>query len=125
MGMPAAVGAALACPDRRVLNVESDGSAMYTLQALWTQARESLDVTTVLLSNRSYALLNMELVRTGAAPSLEAAKLFDLSGPTLDFVSLAKGMGVPGIRVDDAASLVQALEASYATPGPQLIEAWL
>ena len=125
MGMPAAVGAALACPDRRVLNVESDGSAMYTLQALWTQARESLDVTTVLLSNRSYALLNMELVRTGAAPSVEAAKLFDLSGPTLDFVSLAKGMGVPGIRVDDAASLVQALEASYATPGPQLIEAWL
>ena len=122
MGMPAATGAALACPDRRVLNVESDGSAMYTLQALWTQARESLDVTTVILSNRSYAILNMELVRTGAAPSKEAERLFNLGQPDLDFVSLARGMGVPGVRVEDAESLVRSLEASYDEPGPQLIE---
>ena len=125
MGMPAAIGAAIACPGRRVLNVESDGSAMYTLQALWTQAREGLDVTTLLLSNRSYAILNMELARTGAAPSVEAGKLFDLSRPDLDFVSLAKGMGVPGVRVEDAESLVRALETAFAEPGPFLIEAAL
>jgi acetolactate synthase-1/2/3 large subunit len=122
MGMPAATGAALACPDRRVLNVEADGSAMYTLQALWTQARESLDVTTVILSNRSYAILKMELARTGAAPSAEAEKLFDLGRPDLDFVSLAKGLGVPAVRVEDAATLVRSLETSYDEPGPQLIE---
>jgi len=122
MGMPAATGAALACPNRRVLNVESDGSAMYTLQALWTQARESLDVTTVILSNRSYAILNMELARTGAAPSKEAERLFSLAEPDLDFVSLARGMGVPGVRVEDAESLVRSLEASYDESGPQLIE---
>jgi len=125
MGMPAATGAALACPDRRVLNVESDGSAMYTLQALWTQARENLDVTTVILSNRSYAILNMELARTGAAPSKEAERLFDLGQPDLDFVSLARGMGVPGVRVEDAESLVRSLEASYDASGPQLIEVML
>ena len=122
MGIPVATGAALACPDRRVLNVESDGSAMYTLQGLWTQARENLDVTTVILSNRSYAILNIELARTGAAPSQEAEQLFDLGRPDLDFVSLAKGMGVPGVRVDDAESFVRALESSYEESGPQLIE---
>ncbi len=125
MGMPAALGAAIACPDRRVLNVESDGSAMYTLQALWTQAREGLDVTTVILANGSYAILNLELARTGAAPSVEAQKLFDLGRPDLDFVSLARGMGVPASRVEDADALVRALEASYAEPGPCLIEAAL
>ncbi len=125
MGMPVATGAALACPDRRVLNVESDGSAMYTLQSLWTQAREELDITTVILSNGSYAILNMELARTGAAPSKEAERLFDLGHPDLDFVSMAKGMGVPGVRVEDAESLTRALEASYSVPGPQLIEAVL
>jgi acetolactate synthase-1/2/3 large subunit len=122
MGMPAATGAALACPDRRVLNLEADGSAMYTLQALWTQARESLDVTTVILSNRSYAILNLELARTGAAPSKQAEQLFDLGRPDLDFVSLAKGMGVPGVRVMDAESMTKALESAYDEPGPQLIE---
>lgn len=124
-GMPAAIGAAMACPGRRVLNVESDGSAMYTLQALWTQAREGLDITTVLLSNRSYAILNMELTRTGAAPSKEAERLFDLGQPDLDFVALATGMGVPAERVDDAGALVHALERAYAESGPRLIEARL
>jgi acetolactate synthase-1/2/3 large subunit len=125
MGPPAAVGAALACPERRVLNVQADGSAMYTIQALWTQAREGLDVTTVILANRSYAILNLELQRTGAAPSEEATKLFDLSRPTLDFVSLARGLGVPAERVEDAAALTRAIERSYAEPGPRLIEAVL
>ena len=125
MGMPAATGAALACPGRRVLNVESDGSAMYTIQALWTQARESLDVTTLLLSNRSYAILNLELQRTGAAPSKQAEQLFDLGRPELDFVAIARGMGVPGERVEDGESLVRALGRSYAEPGPRLIEVGL
>ncbi|MFP6655541.1 MAG: thiamine pyrophosphate-dependent enzyme, partial [Myxococcota bacterium] len=125
MGIPVAIGAALACPDRRVLNVESDGSAMYTIQGLWTQARENLDVTTVILSNRSYAILKMELERTGAAPSRVAERLFDLGHPDLDFVSLAKGMGVPSVRVHTAEAFVRALEASYAESGPQLIDVTL
>ena len=125
MGMPVATGAALACPDRRVLNLQADGSAMYTLQALWTQAREGLDVTTLLLNNRSYAILNAELQRTGAAPSLEAEKLFDLGNPNLEFATLAQGMGVPSVRVNDAESLCRELEASYSEPGPRLIEAIL
>jgi acetolactate synthase-1/2/3 large subunit len=125
MGPPVSTGAALACPERRVLNVQADGSAMYTIQALWTQARESLDVTTVILANRSYAILNLELHRTGAAPSTEAAKLFDLSRPTLDFVSLARGLGVPAERVEDAESLTSAIAKAHAEPGPSLIEAVL
>ncbi len=125
MGIPVATGAALACPERRVLNIQADGSAMYSLQGLWTQAREGLDVTTVLLANRSYAILNVELERTGAAPSEEAKKLFDLGRPDLDFATLARGMGVPSVRVEDAASLTRELEASYQEPGPRLIEAVL
>jgi len=125
MGIPVATGAALACPDRRVLNLQADGSAMYSLQGLWTQAREGLDVTTLLLNNRSYAILNAELDRTGAAPSKEAEKLFDLSGPNLEFATLARGMGVPSVRVEDADSLCRELDASYDEPGPRLIEAVL
>jgi acetolactate synthase-1/2/3 large subunit len=123
--MPAATGAALACPERPVLNVQADGSAMYTLQALWTQAREGLDVTTVILANRSYAILNMELARTGAAPSREAERLFDLGHPDLDFVSLARGMGVPAERPADAEGLTRALEKAQAEAGPHLIEVLL
>lgn len=124
-GMPSAIGAALACPDRPVLNLQADGSSMYTIQSLWTQAREGLDITTVILANRSYAILNAELARTGAAPSEEAEKLFDLTGPELDFVALARGMGVPAERVTDAATLGKALARAYAAPGPNLIEAVL
>ena len=94
--MPVATGAAVACPDRKVLNLEADGSAMYTLQSLWTQAREGLDVTTVIFDNRSYAILNLELSRVGARTDGNAADLFDLSRPPLDFVALARGMGVDG-----------------------------
>ena len=122
-GMPIATGAAIAAPGRRVLNVEADGSAMYTLQALWTQAHEGLDVTTVIVNNASYAVLNMELARVGATPGPKALEMLDLSEPALDFVALAKGMGVPGTRVTTAEDLSAALAASFAEPGPRLIEA--
>ncbi len=124
--IPAATGAAVGAPGRRVLCLEADGSAMYTLQALWTQAREGLSVTTVILANRSYAILNLELQRVGAdAGGPAARRMLDLTGPDLDFVSLARGLGVTSSRVESAEALTQALEASYAEPGPALIEAAL
>ena len=122
-GMPIATGAAIACPGRRVLNLESDGSAMYTLQSLWTQAREGLDVTTVILNNRSYAVLNLELRRVGATPGPAALAMLDLSDPPIDFVLLAQGLGVTATRVSTSEDFYAALERSFATPGPSLIEA--
>lgn len=124
IGLPLATGAAVACPGRRVMALQADGSAMYTIQALWTMAREGLDVTTVIVSNRSYAILNMELQRVGAEPPGPAARsMLDLSRPDLDFVSLASGMGVPASKATTAEELVAALEQHLATPGPSLIEA--
>jgi acetolactate synthase-1/2/3 large subunit len=123
IGLPVATGAAVAAPDRPVVCLQADGSAMYTLQALWTQAREGLGVTTVVLANQSYAILNMELQRVGAdAGGPLARRLLDLTDPELDFVALAQGMGVPGRRVETAEELTAALEASLAEPGPALIE---
>jgi acetolactate synthase-1/2/3 large subunit len=124
-GMPVATGAAVACPDRKVINLEADGSAMYTLQSLWTQAREGLDVTTIIFNNRSYAILNLELSRVGARTDGNAAALFDLSQPPLDFVALAQGMGVPATRAETADDFVTALERAIAEPGPSLIDAIL
>ncbi|HVX20262.1 MAG TPA: acetolactate synthase large subunit [Acidimicrobiales bacterium] len=125
-GLPVATGAAVAAPDRKVLCLEADGSAMYTLQALWTQAREGLDVTTVVLSNRSYAILNLELSRVGAeAGGPQARRMLDLSGPNLDFVALAAGMGVPAARATTADELVTHLERALAEPGPALVDAVL
>ena len=109
-----------------MLSLEADGSAMYTIQSLWTQARESLDVTTVILNNRSYAILNIELARTGAgAGGPKARDLLDLSRPDLDFVQLAGGIGVPAVAVRTADEAVAALERAIAEPGPHLIEAML
>ena len=123
IGLPMATGAAVAAPERPVLCLQADGSAMYTLQALWTQAREGLNVTTVVLSNRSYAILNMELHRVGAdAGGPLARRLLDLTDPVLDFCDLARGMGVPARRVENAEDLVTALEAGFSEPGPTLIE---
>ena len=116
-GMPVATGAAVACPDRKVLNLQADGSAMYTLQSLWTQAREGLDVTTVIFNNRSYAILNLELPRVGARTDGNAADLFDLSRPPLDFVALARGMGVDGTRAETADEFVARARAR-AAPNP-------
>ncbi len=123
-GMPVATGAAVACPDRPVLNLQADGSAMYTLQSLWTQAREGLDVTTLIFGNRSYAILNLELSRVGVAePGPVAQSMLDISRPDLDFVALAQGMGVPAERPETAEDLTAALERAVAEPGPHLIEA--
>ncbi|WP_208028905.1 acetolactate synthase large subunit [Rhabdothermincola sediminis] len=125
-GLPVATGAAIACPERKVLALEADGSAMYTFQALWTQAREALDVVTVVLANRSYAVLNMELNRVGAEPPGPRAKaMLDLTGPELDFVSLARGAGVPATRAETAEELTDQLAVAFAEPGPRLIEAVL
>jgi acetolactate synthase-1/2/3 large subunit len=126
IGMPMATGAAVACPDRKVLSLEADGSAMYTLQALWTQARENLDVTTVLFNNRSYAILKSELANVGAQNvGRKALDMLDLSRPDLDFVMLARGMGVPGERVDTMDEFNQALARGLGHKGPYLVEVML
>jgi acetolactate synthase-1/2/3 large subunit len=124
-GIPAAVGAAVAAPDRPVLCLESDGSAMYTISGLWTQAREKLNVTTVLYDNSAYDILRLELQRVGAgsAPGPEALDLLDLSRPTMDFVKIAEGMGVPARRVATAEEFADALRAAFTEPGPHLIDA--
>jgi acetolactate synthase-1/2/3 large subunit len=123
-GLPVAVGAAVACPDRPVLALEGEGSAMYTIQSLWTMARESLDITVVIFNNRSYAILNVELERVGAQGGGPRAKQqLDLAGPDLDFVQIAKGLGVPAVRVDTSEDMTSALERAFAEPGPHLIEA--
>ena len=126
MGLPLAVGASVACPDRRVLSIEADGSAMYTIQSLWTMARESLDITVVIANNGRYAVLDMELDRVGATASGTAARsMFDLGNPDLDFVSMATGMGVEAVQVDTAEDLTNHLERCHREPGPHLIEATL
>ncbi len=125
-GLPCATGAAVAAPSRPVVCLEADGSAMYTLPALWTQAREGLDVTTVLVDNRSYAILALELDRVEAgSPGPRAASLLDLSRPALDFVALAEGMGVPASRATTGEELTDQLQRAFAQPGPHLIDAAL
>ncbi len=123
-GLPAATGAAIAAPHRKVVCVEADGSAAYTIQALWTQAREQLDVTTVLVNNGAYAILRMEMQRVGGTAGGERSKdVLDLRRPDLDFVSLARGFGVPAVRVEKADELVRQLRTAVAEPGPHLVEA--
>jgi acetolactate synthase-1/2/3 large subunit len=124
-GMPLATGAAVACPDRKVVNLQAEGSALYTVQALWTQAREGLDVVTIIYNNRSYAVLNMELHRVGAEPGPKARSLLDLSRPDMDFVAVAAGLGVPATRATTADELSDQLARALAEPGPSLIEALL
>jgi acetolactate synthase I/II/III large subunit len=122
--VPVGIGAAVACHDRKVVCLEGDGSAMYTLQALWTQARERLDVTTVIYANRSYAILNIELARFGVDhPGLTAQSLFDLHNPTLDWVKLAEGMGVEAARAETAEQFGGLFASAMKTRGPRLIEA--
>ncbi|HTK62621.1 MAG TPA: acetolactate synthase large subunit [Pseudonocardia sp.] len=123
-GLPAATGAAVAVPDRPVLCLQADGSAMYTISALWTHARENLDITTVIYNNSAYAILRLELQKVGveAAAGPKAAALLDLSSPTIDFVALATGMGVPARRAETADELVAALEWALSEPGPHLID---
>jgi acetolactate synthase-1/2/3 large subunit len=123
IAIPLAVGAAVACPTRRVLCLTADGSGMYTLQGLWSMAREGLNVTTVVFANRTYAVLQREYAGIGVgAPGPRAAKLFDIGHPTLDWVHLAKGMGVPASRATTLDAFAKAVREGFETDGPTLIE---
>jgi acetolactate synthase-1/2/3 large subunit len=123
IALPLAVGAAVACPDRRVLCLTADGSAMYTAQALWTMAREGLNVTTVVFANRDYAVLKREFSYLGVgSPGPCAADIFEIGRPDLDWTLLAKGMGVPGTRVSSLDQFGKALRAGLDGEGPTLIE---
>lgn len=125
-GLPCATGAAVACPDRPVIAFQADGSAMYTVQALWTQAREGLNVTTLLCNNRSYRILQVELARSGVTePGRKAKSLMSLASPDIDWVALARGMGVPAVRAQTADELVSELERAFSQPGPSFIEMML
>lgn len=125
-GMPVAVGAAVACPDRKVLALIGDGSGMYTVQALWTMAREGLDVTVVIWANRTYQILKGEFDNVGAGkPGQKAKDMLEIGRPDLDWVALATGMGVPASRATDCESLAKQLQGGLAEAGPRLIEAVL
>jgi len=122
-GLPCATGAAVAAPDRKVIAFQADGSGMYTLQALWTQARERLDVTTLVCNNRRYRILQVELARAGVTePGRKARSLTSLADPELNWSQMATGMGVPAVRVETAEDLVIELRRAIAEPGPNLIE---
>ncbi|MEM6808709.1 MAG: acetolactate synthase large subunit [Pseudomonadota bacterium] len=122
-GLPVAVGAAVACPDRPVIALQADGSGLYTLQALWTMAREQLDVTTVLFNNGSYAILNIELARVGLADVGDTARsLLDLTQPAIDWTALSTSLGVMATQVTTIAEYRTALKNALAQRGPRLIE---
>lgn len=123
-GLPVALGAAVACPDRKVIALQADGSAMYTNQALWSIARENCDVTIVILKNDAYAVLNVELARVreeDATPKM--LSMLELDKPTLNWVQIGEGMGVPSVAVDSAEAFHAAFETAMSEKGPRLIEA--
>ena len=121
-GLPLATGAAVACPDRRVVTLQADGSAMYTVQARWTQARERLDVTTVIFANRKYAILLGELANVGANPGRTALDMMDLGNPDLDWVKIAGGMGVEAAKATSMEAFNDLFEAANRRSGPFVIE---
>jgi acetolactate synthase I/II/III large subunit len=122
-GLPGAVGAAIGAPGRKVVALEGDGSAMYTMQALWTMARESLNVTVVLFANRSYQILRGELANVGAGtPGQRATDMLTLDRPSIDWVGLAKSQGLEAGQATDLESLARQLQRGFASPGPYLIE---
>ena len=121
-GLPLATGAAVACPDRKVICLEGDGSGMYTVQALWTQARERLDVTTLVFANRRYAILEHELDNVQADSGEIARRMLSLDDPPLDWVAMARGMGVEGVRASSVAELDEALSRGLSSDGPFLVE---
>jgi len=123
IALPLAVGAAVACPQRRVLCLSADGSSMYTLQALWTMAREGLNVTTVIFANRAYSVLQREFLNLGlSTPGCRARDLLEIGRPDLDWTSMAKGMGVPSTRATSIDAFVRALRRGFLADGPTLIE---
>ena len=121
-GLPCATGAAVAAPDRKVVCLQADGGGMYSLQALWTQAREALDVVNVIFANRQYRILQGELAAVGAQPGRASRELFDIGRPDLDWVRLAEGMGVEGMRVDTLEGFADRFRAACARRGPSLVE---
>ncbi|MYZ41555.1 acetolactate synthase large subunit [Schauerella aestuarii] len=124
IGLPLSTGAAVACPDRKVVTLQADGSGMYTLQALWTQAREGLNCLTVILANRTYATLHGEMIKVGVTePGHNARRMLDLNAPPLDWVALSKGMGVEAVSVDSTGDFIRAFEAGLNHKGPFVIEA--
>lgn len=125
-GLPNALGAALVCPDRRVIAFQADGSGLYTLRALWSMARESADVTIIVCANHRYRILQAELARAGiSAPGPKAQTLTDLTAPVIEWAELAKGLGVPACSVGTDSDLAVALMRALAGRGPSLIEAVL
>jgi acetolactate synthase I/II/III large subunit len=122
-GLPCATGAAVACPDRKVIAFQADGSGMYTLQALWTHAREQLNIVTLICNNRRYRILQVELARAGISePGRKARALTSLANPEINWSSMAQGMGVPAVRVETAEALSTQLERAVKERGPSLIE---
>ena len=121
-GFPCATGAAVACPDRKVVCLEADGAGMYTVQSLWTQAREKLDVVNVVFANRVYKILHGELLNVGAKPGPASSELFDLGRPEIDWVALAGSMGMEGRRVESLEGFADVFKAACARRGPFLIE---
>lgn len=123
-GLPVAIGAAVAAPHRPVVALQADGSAIYTISALWTMSREQLDITTVILNNRAYAILQLELHRIGAtATGAHARTLLELLAPEMDFIAIAEGFGVPASRAHTAEELAAQFSAALNEPGPHLIDA--
>ena len=122
-GMPVAIGAAVACPDKKVISLEGDGSAMYTVQSLWTMARENLDIVVLIFANQSYKILQGELTNVGVDnPGKSALEMLSLKDPSLDWVSVSKGMGVDAVRVDNIEDLVKNFKHGLKDKGPFLIE---
>jgi acetolactate synthase-1/2/3 large subunit len=124
LALPLSTGAAVACPDRKVLCIQSDGGGMYVNQALWTHAREGLDIVTVILTNRRYRILEHEYLKDGSNQvGPVAGRLFDLGNPSIEWTHLAKGMGVEAQKAETAEDLTTALDRGFAEPGPYLIDA--
>ena len=125
-GLPASIGAAVACPDRKVVCLQGDGGAMYTIQSLWTMARENLDICIVIFANRRYQILQIELDRVGAqSMTKKTLDMLDISNPDIDFVKMAESMGVKANRAGTAEEFNALLSAAMNEQGPRLIEAMI
>jgi acetolactate synthase I/II/III large subunit len=126
IGIPAAIGAAIACPHRKVIGLQADGSGMYTVQGLWTQARENLDIVTIVFSNRTYAILHAEMRNVGVNEfGRNARRILNIDEPALDWVMMARGMGVEAGRAETCEDFTRLLEGALGRRGPFLIEAVL
>ncbi len=123
MGLPASLGAAIACPARKVLNLQGDGSGLYTVQALWSQVREGADVINLVFANDAYRILQVELTRAGVKIGPQSRNLTELGEPRVEWLDLARGFGMPAVSAADGQELTRALERGFAEPGPCLIEA--